>query len=101
MSYLEKIKNLKFKVKKVEVDGITFYLRELSGRTRLDFEKEKDLETKVLKMMHASLCNDKGILTEEPNDFSSFIEAVPNKILNVLVKEFSELNIVKEEKLKN
>lgn len=101
MSYLNVVKNLKFKVKKVECEGITFYLRELSGRARLDFEKEKDLEIRVLKMMHSSLCDENGALTEDPKDFNAFIEAVPNKVLNVLVKEFSELNIAKEENLKN
>ena len=101
MSYLNVVKNLKFKVKKVECEGITFYLRELSGRARLDFEKEKDLETRVLKMMHSCLCDENGALTEDPKDFDAFIETVPNKVLNVLVKEFSELNIAKEENLKN
>ena len=101
MSYLNVVKNLKFKVKKVECEGIAFYLRELSGRARLDFEKEKDLETRVLKMMHSSLCDENGALTEDPKDFNAFIEAVPNKVVNVLVKEFSELNIAKEENLKN
>ena len=31
MSYLEQIKSLKFKISKVTVDGVDFYLRELSG----------------------------------------------------------------------
>src|SRR5574344_1067262 len=101
MSYLNVVKNLKFKVKKVECEGITFYLHELSGRARRNFEKEKDLEIRVLKMMHSSISEEKGTLSEEPKDFNAFIEAVPNKVLNVLVKEFSELNIAKEENLKN
>ena len=52
-------------------------------------------------MMHSSLCDENGALTEDPKDFNAFIKAVPNKVLNVLVKEFSELNIAKEENLKN
>ena len=44
MSYLEQIKSLKFKISKVTVDGVDFYLRELSGKARLDFENEKDLQ---------------------------------------------------------
>ena len=60
MSYLDQIKGLKFKVSKVTVDGVDFYLRELSGKLRLDFEGEKDLQLRVLKMMHASLCDENG-----------------------------------------
>lgn len=44
MSYLERIKSMKFKTSKVTVDGVDFYLRELSGKARLDFEGEKDLQ---------------------------------------------------------
>ena len=44
MSYLDQIKGLKFKVSKVTVDGVDFYLRELSGKARLNFEGEKDLQ---------------------------------------------------------
>ena len=41
MSYLDQIKVLKFKVSKVTVDGVDFYLRELSDKARVDFEGEK------------------------------------------------------------
>ena len=70
MSYLDQIKGLKFKVSKVTVDGVDFYLRELSGKARLDFEGEKDLQLRVLKMMHASLCDADGKLTEKPKELS-------------------------------
>ena len=101
MSYLDQIKSLKFKISKVTVDGVDFYLRELSGKARLDFENEKDLQLRVLKMMHASLCDADGNLTEKPEDFDSFMESVPNKVLNALVNAFSALNIANENNLKN
>ena len=101
MSYLEQIKSLKFKISRVTVDGTDFYLRELSGKARLDFENEKDLQLRVLKMMHASLCDADGNLTEKPEDFNAFMDAVPNKVLNALVNAFSALNIVSETSLKN
>ena len=101
MSYLDQIKGLKFKVSKVTVDGVDFYLRELSGKVRLDFEGEKDLHLRVLKMMHASLCDADGKLTEKPEDFDAFMESVPNKVLLQLVNAFSALNITGETHLKN
>ena len=97
MSYLEQIKGLKFKVSKVTVDGMDFYLRELSGKARLDFEGEKDLQLRVLKMMH----DENGNLTENPKDFDAFMESVPNKVLLQLVNAFSALNITGETHLKN
>ena len=101
MSYLEQIKSLKFKTSKVTVDGVDFYLRELSGKARIDFENEKDLQLRVLKMMHASLCDADGNLTEKPEDFNAFMDAVPDKVQNQLVQEFSTLNITGETHLKN
>ena len=101
MSYLDQIKSLKFKISKVTVDGVDFYLRELSGKARLDFENEKDLQLRVLKMMHVSLCDADGNLTEKPEDFNAFMDAVPNKVLNALVNAFSALNITSEANLKN
>ena len=101
MSYLEQIKSLKFKTSKVTIDGVDFYLRELSGKARLDFEGEQDLQLRVLKMMHASLCDADGNLTEKPEDFDAFMESVPNKVLNALVNAFSALNIANENNLKN
>ena len=101
MSYLEQIKSLKFKTSKVTVDGVDFYLRELSGKARLDFEGEKDLQLRVLKMMHASLCDADGKLTEKPKDFEAFMESVPNKVQLQLVNAFSALNITGEALLKN
>ena len=101
MSYLDQIKSLKFKISKVTVDGVDFYLRELSGKARLDFEGEKDLQLRVLKMMHASLCDADGNLTEKSEDFDAFMESVPNKVLNALVNAFSALNISNENNLKN
>lgn len=101
MSYLDQIKGLKFKTSKVTVDGVDFYLRELSGKARIDFENEKDLQLRVLKMMHASLCDADGNLTEKPEDFNAFMESVPNKVLNALVNAFSVLNIAGETHLKN
>ena len=100
MSYLDQIKGLKFKVSKVTVDGVDFYLRELSGKARLDFEGEKDLQLRVLKMMHASLYDENGNLTENPKDFDA-MESVPNKVLLQLVNAFSALNITSETHLKN
>ena len=99
MSYLDQIKSLKFKISKVTVDGVDFYLRELSGKARLDFENEKDLQLRVLKMMHASLCDADGSLTEKPENFDVFMESVPNKVLNALVNAFSALNITNENNL--
>ena len=78
-----------------------FYLRELSGKARLDFEGEKDLQLRVLKMMHVSLCDENGKLTEKPEDFEAFMESVPNKVLLQLVNAFSALNITGETHLKN
>ena len=101
MSYLDQIKGLKFKVSKVTVDGVDFYLRELSDKASLDFEGEKDLQLRVLKMMHASLCDENGKLTEKPDDFNAFMESVPNKVLLQLVNAFSALNITGETHLKN
>ncbi len=101
MSYLDQIKSLKFKISKVTVDGVDFYLRELSGKARIDFENEKDLQLRVLKMMHASLCDADGNLTEKPEEFDAFMDAVPNKVLNALVNAFSALNITSEANLKN
>ena len=101
MSYLDQIQSLKFKTSKVTVDGVDFYLRELSGKARIDFENEKDLQLRVLKMMHASLCDENGNLTEKPEDFNAFMDAVPNKVLNALVNAFSALNITSETSLKN
>ena len=101
MSYLDQIKGLTFKVSKVTVDGVDFYLRELSGKARIDFENEKDLQLRVLKMMHASLCDADGNLTEKPEDFNAFMDAVPDKVQNQLVQEFSTLNITGETHLKN
>ena len=100
MSYLDQIKSLKFKTSKVTVDGVDFYLRELSGKARIDFENEKDLQLRVLKMTHASLCDADGNLTEKPEDFNAFMESVPNKVLNALVNAFSALNITDETSLK-
>ena len=101
MSYLDQIKSLKFKISRVTVDGVDFYLRELSGKARIDFENEKDLQLRVLKMMHASLCDADGNLTEKPEEFDAFMDAVPNKVLNALVNAFSALNITSEANLKN
>ena len=101
MSYLDQMKSLKFKISKVTIDGVDFYLRELSGKARLDFENERDLQLRVLKMMHASLCDANGNLTENPEDFNAFMESVPNKVLNALVNAFSALNITGETHLKN
>ena len=101
MSYLEQIKSMKFKTNKVTVDGVDFYLRELSGKARIDFENEKDLQLRVLKMMHVSLCDADGNLTEKPEDFDAFMESVPNKVLLQLVNAFSALNITNENNLKN
>ena len=101
MSYLDQIKSLKFKISKVTIDGVDFYLRELSGKARIDFENEKDLQLRVLKMMHASLCDADGNLTEKPEDFDAFMESVPNKVLLQLVNAFSTLNITNENNLKN
>ena len=56
MSYLEQIQSLKFKTSKVTIDGVDFYLRELSGKARIDFENEKDLQLRVLKMMQDDAC---------------------------------------------
>lgn len=71
------------------------------GKARIDFENEKDLQLRVLKMMHASLCDADGNLTEKPEDFNAFMESVPNKVLNALVNAFSALNITGETHLKN
>ncbi len=101
MSYLDQIKALKFKISKISVDGVDFYLRELSGKARIDFESEKDIQLRVLRMMHASLCDPAGNLTEKPEDFDAFMGAVPNKVLNALVSAFSALNIVNVTHLKN
>ena len=101
MSYLDTLKTLKFKISKVTFEGADFYLRELSGKARLDFEGEKDLQLRVLKMMHASLCDADGNLTEKPEDFDAFMESVPNKALLQLVNAFSALNISGEAHLKN
>ena len=101
MSYLDTLKTLKFKISKVTFEDTDFYLRELSGKARLDFEGEKDLQLRVLKMMHASLCDADGNLTEKPEDFNAFMESVPNKVLNALVNAFSALNITGETHLKN
>ena len=101
MSYLDQIKGLKFKVSKVTVDGVDFYLRELSGKACFDFEGEMDLQLRVLKMMHASLCDENEKLTEKPKDFEAFMESVPNKVLLQLVNAFSALNITGETHLKN
>ena len=97
MSYLDQIKGLKFKVSKVTVDGVDFYLRELSDKARVDFEGEKDLQLRVLKMMH----DENGNLTENPKDFDAFMESVPNKVQLQLVNAFSALNITGEALLKN
>ena len=97
MSYLDQIKGPKFKVSKVTVDGVDFYLRELSDKARLDFEGEKDLQLRVLKMMH----DENGNLTENPKDFDAFMESVPNKVQLQLVNAFSALNITGEALLKN
>ena len=52
-------------------------------------------------MMHASLCDADGNLTEKPEDFNAFMDAVPNKVLNALVNASSALNITGETHLKN
>ena len=80
---------------------ISNYLRELSGKARLGFENEKDLQLRILKMMHASLCDADRKLTENPDDFDAFKESVPNKVLLKLVNAFSALNITGETNLKN
>ena len=77
------------------------YAGALKKKARLDFEGKKDLQLRVLKMMHASLCDENGNLTEKPKDFDAFMESVPNKVLNALVNAFSALNITNENNLKN
>ena len=52
-------------------------------------------------MMHASLCDADGNLTEKLEDFDAFMESVPNKVLLQLVNAFSALNITGENHLKN
>ena len=103
MSYLDAVKGLKFRVQKVEIEGITFYLRELSGMARIAYEGETDISVKVLKMMYASLCDENGNPTEKPEDFNDFCKYVPNKALNILIEKFSEINAAQkqEEELKN
>ena len=91
MSYLEQIKSLKFKISRVTVDGVDFYLRELSGKARRGFEGEKDLQLRVLKMMHASLCDADGNITEKPEDVNEFMGAGPNKVLNAVGNDFSAI----------
>ncbi|WP_406042424.1 hypothetical protein [Succinimonas sp.] len=99
--YLDTLKTLKFKISKVTCREPDFYLRELSGKARLDFEGEKDLLLRVLKkMMHASLCETGENLTEKPEDFAAFMESVPNKALLPLVNAFSALYISGETHLK-
>ncbi len=77
------------------------YAGALKKKARLDFGDEKDLQLRVLKMMHASLCDENGKLTEKPEDFEAFMESVPNKVLLQLVNAFSALNITGETHLKN
>lgn len=101
MSYLDTVKALKFNTRTVVIDGVTFHLRELSGKARMAYDSEQNMELRILKMMYASLCDENGNLTEDPKDFDKFMDSVPNKVLTALVKEFSELNITKEEELKN
>ncbi len=52
-------------------------------------------------MMHASLCDSNGNLTEKPEDFDAFMESLPNNALLQLVNSFSALNISGETRLKN
>ena len=89
MSYLDQIKGLKFKVSKVTIDGVDFYLRELSGKARLDFEDEQDLQLRVLKMMHASLCDENG--TPKKLIRGSFVFRLAVRIARELHRPISEV----------
>ncbi len=101
--YLEKFKEFKYKVEKVEVDGVVFYLREITGDYFMKFKDEKDNFMQTCRMIHASLCDENGKLTENPADFNEFIKVVPNKTMMALAEEFAKLNSFekKEAELKN
>lgn len=99
-SYLDTVKGLRFRVKEVRTEEAVFYLRELSGKIRMEFESEPSMERRLLKMMHASLCDPDGNLTENPGDFDAFMEAVPNRVIDALIKEFSGM-IMRPDQLKN
>jgi hypothetical protein len=101
--YLEKFKEFKYKVEKVEVDGVVFYLREITGDYFVKFKDEKDSFMQTCRMIHASLCDENGNLTENPADFNEFIKVVPNKTMIALAEEFTKLNSFekKEAELKN
>ena len=58
--YLEKSKEFKYKVEKVEVDGVVFYLREITGDYFMKFKDEKDNFMQTCRMIHASLCDENG-----------------------------------------
>lgn len=98
MSYIDSLSKLKFKTKKAEIEGITFYLREISLGTRLKYEQEKDNTVKILKMMYSSLCDENGNLTEKEEDFDRFVEVTPERILRNLITAFTELNYPNEQK---
>ena len=101
--YLEKFKEFKYKVEKVEVDGVVFYLREITGDYFMKFKDEKDNFMQTCRMIHASLFDENGKLTENPADFNEFIKVVPNKTMIALAEEFAKLNSFekKEAELKN
>lgn len=97
MSYLDSLSQLKFKVSKVEIEGIVFYLREISLATRLKYEKEQDQMTKIIKMLYESLCDADGKPTEKPEDFDRFVETMPERMLKDLVTAFTQLNYPNKE----
>lgn len=101
--YLEKFKEFKYKVEKVEVDGVVFYLREITGDYFMKFKDEKDNFMQTCRMIHASLGDENGMLTENPADVNEFIKVVPNKTMIALAEEFAKLNSFekKETELKN
>ncbi len=92
MSYIDALSHLKFKTTSTEIEGITFYLREISLGTRLKYEKEQDNMTKILKMMYASLCDEDGNLTEKEENFDRFVAVMPERVLKKLVDAFTSLN---------
>ena len=85
-------------------------LEEIRLYLRVDGNSDDDL-IETLKDSAEQICSDilrnddpdvlYGNLTEKPEDFNTFMESVPNKVLNALMNAFSALNITGETHLKN
>lgn len=91
-----------FNIEKVEIRGITFYLKELNTEQKIEGYKlygQDNIQNKsdtlfdyLLKLVYTSLCDENGNLTEDVNEFETFKKALPADVSQKLIDTMMKLN---------